>query len=572
MTSWDDGPDEIIEEEIVEGLWYCPNCNTENAGANMRCGGCGQTREKVDFVYDENATAITDEAELAKAQEGPDWVCNYCSTSNLHHVKRCKQCGADFDGDFRQVQDVPLDDSGQKAEGQEPGPPPKSQTEKPKGCPCNCCSSFLLLFGLMILSSIASWLGIGVSTFEVIERKWTRTISIEASTVETSSAWEGSLPSDGREISRTNLVYRHKKVQVGTKPVPRYVKERRRVDQAFLKGFKVAHKSWKRVIEFEKQSYKKGRAWEGRLPFGAKEISRSREVYDYENIRRSRQVNSRVPYQVPAGYKRELVRVKNLGNGRFKKIYKKTRQYRTEYKNETKTEYYNDRKPIYRNKIKYKLAVWSKSRTLQTTGENENAPQWPEFTLAEKEREKRRKGTYRVRLDSPDGKTRYTHYASSDDEYGTYTLALTDNRPPLIESNEEQKKEAHPFDSVYRKLPRECTIEVEKIFHEPVFEMQPIYRNKIVFEFDKWQKVRTEKARGTDGQVPQWPEVSLAENERMGKRDERYAIKIKEQGGKTVYGYFTKNQSEYAKLKMGTLCRVRTMKSSLVVKKLEILD
>ncbi len=577
MAQWDDefgDNEEIIEEEIVEGVWFCPNCNTENAGSNMRCGGCGQTRENVEFVYDPEAEKITDEAELAEAAKGPDWVCNFCGTSNKNEEKRCKQCGADFDGEFRQVNDVPLEDTNIKKEDAQGVAAAREdadavaryeeneeKAEKSKGCPCSCCSTFLFAF----IALFIGWL-LPEPTYLVTARQWQRTVSVERSSIETAAAWEGEVPRDGREISRSNIVYRHKKVQVGTKPVPRFVKERKEVSKQFLQGFTVAHRSWSRTIKLEKRSYKKGSAWEGRLPSGAQELSRNREVYDHENFRRSRQVSRRVPHRVPDGYTRELVRVKNLGNGRFKKIYKKKRKYRTEYRSETKTEYYNERKPIYRDKIRYKLTIWSHSRTLETTGDYEQSPIWPTTNLHFDEREKRRIGVYRVRLDSSDKKTRYTHYAASAEEYGSYHHGLTDSR---IENAEGV---SHPFDYIYSKLPSMQTVEVEKIFDEPVYEMQPIYRNRIVFEFDKWTKVRTEETKGSDGEVPMWPEVNLAANERRAKRAEKYSIKLTSDDGEIKYGYFTDSQSEYAKLKMGTKCRLKKMKSAQTIKELEIIE
>ena len=630
MTPWDDDNEEIYEEEIVEGIWFCPNCNTENAGANMRCGGCGQTREEVDFVYDPQAKAITDEEELKKAQQGPDWVCNYCSTSNLHGVKRCKQCGADFDGEFRQIEDEPIAKGVKKAEG---GPSAasreidKSATEvrqdalataagSKKGCPCSCCSIFFSLFALLIFSSIANWLGIGRTTYLVTERQWSRTVSIEQSSIETAAAWEGEVPKDGREISRSSLVYRHKKVQVGTKPVPRFVKERRQVSREFLQGFFVAHKSWQRKIQLQKRSYKKESAWEGRVPSGVRVISQSREVYEYERIRRSRQVTERVPYKVADGYTRELVRVKNLGNGRFKKIYRKKKRYRTKYRDERRTEYYTDKKPIYKTKYRYEREIWSRGRTVETTGEQEQLPTWPTLNLSADEREAKREQSLRVRLDSPDKKTRYTHYCSSEAEYLSLTDGMKDVRPLPGGSGSGdtstdtddggsgdndggsgdtstdtddggsgdndggsgdngspvEAEEPHPFDAIYEGLPGERTVEVEKIFQEPVYEMQPLYRNRIVFEYDKWTKARKKKATGNTDAIPEWPELDLQENERQGTRYELYTIRFKDddEGRKVVY--LTKNQNEYAKLKPGTKWYAKKMKSPNEIEAIEWRD
>ena len=69
-----------VIEEIVEGFWDCPNCNAKNRGAQQQCEACGAIRsEDVKFYVDENAKVVTDEAELAKAKAGPDWICPFCN-------------------------------------------------------------------------------------------------------------------------------------------------------------------------------------------------------------------------------------------------------------------------------------------------------------------------------------------------------------------------------------------------------------------------------------------------------------------------------------------------------------
>ena len=69
-----------IIEEIVEGFWDCPNCNAKNRGSAQQCESCGAIRsENVKFYVDEDSKVINDEAELAKAEAGPDWVCPFCS-------------------------------------------------------------------------------------------------------------------------------------------------------------------------------------------------------------------------------------------------------------------------------------------------------------------------------------------------------------------------------------------------------------------------------------------------------------------------------------------------------------
>lgn len=83
-------------ESFYEGLWDCPNCETTSKGSEMTCSGCGTTRpEDVKFYLPEGAQALTEEADIAAAKAGPDWVCGYCDTSNASTASKCKQCAAE---------------------------------------------------------------------------------------------------------------------------------------------------------------------------------------------------------------------------------------------------------------------------------------------------------------------------------------------------------------------------------------------------------------------------------------------------------------------------------------------
>ncbi|MGH9900785.1 MAG: hypothetical protein ACRD68_02995, partial [Pyrinomonadaceae bacterium] len=63
-----------------------------NRGRDLKCQKCSATREAdVEFIYDENAPEVTDEAELRVANAGPDWVCETCGTSNPAPHAFCRQ-------------------------------------------------------------------------------------------------------------------------------------------------------------------------------------------------------------------------------------------------------------------------------------------------------------------------------------------------------------------------------------------------------------------------------------------------------------------------------------------------
>ena len=85
---------------IREGAWDCPHCGRKrNRGPDKFCGGCGAPRgEEVRFYLPDDAREVTDAAELARAQAGPDWICPYCEGDNPAGNAFCSGCGAPRDG------------------------------------------------------------------------------------------------------------------------------------------------------------------------------------------------------------------------------------------------------------------------------------------------------------------------------------------------------------------------------------------------------------------------------------------------------------------------------------------
>src|SRR2546423_11535421 len=80
---------------IREGKWKCPGCDAIVRGALPACSSCGRTRDDhVAFCLDEDAPAVEDAAQLARAAEGADWICNACDNACLAHMMACPSCGA----------------------------------------------------------------------------------------------------------------------------------------------------------------------------------------------------------------------------------------------------------------------------------------------------------------------------------------------------------------------------------------------------------------------------------------------------------------------------------------------
>ncbi len=329
------GGEEIYEEVVREGKWVCPNCGSENPGSSMKCPGCGQTREEVDFIYDEEGRTVTDEDELREALDGPDWICAYCDTSNRHSDQVCSQCGAPRDGRSRKVEEIPVESEGDGSrDGDEGGWGLRG----------------LLVFGgaglaiLLILGWLFGGTRARLATVEKV--RWSRALGVER---------------------------------------------------------------YERVTE---------KAWRDDVPAGATIISSRREIYGYTKVRTgTKTVTRKVPVKVKEGYRRVKVKVVNLGNGRFKEIYKRKPIYKTVYEERKEEVPVYERRPIYKDKVTYSIMKWVEKRRLEKSGEAPSEPSWPEFAPSSSdERAGRKYEKYVFELKGDDG-ARYEYVSTSYDDY-----------------------------------------------------------------------------------------------------------------------------------------------------------
>lgn len=59
----------------------------------------------------------------------------------------------------------------------------------------------------------------------------------------------------------------------------------------------------------------------------------------------------------------------------------------------------------------------------------------------------------------------------------------------------------------------------------PVYRSDPVYATKYYYDIERWKYDRTETSSGVDGE-PYWPEVSLSDKEREGKKHQKYFVKV----------------------------------------------
>ncbi len=88
------------DDWIEENIWECNSCNQENLGRYMKCQRCGSPKE-----FDEQdkpitsiaANPVTDAQQLADANAGVNWQCEYCMCQVRNSKGECQNCAAKRD-------------------------------------------------------------------------------------------------------------------------------------------------------------------------------------------------------------------------------------------------------------------------------------------------------------------------------------------------------------------------------------------------------------------------------------------------------------------------------------------
>jgi ribosomal protein L40E len=202
---------------VREGKWRCPYCSVVNRGAEMACAGCGATRDKdVAFFLEDDAPEVADEALLARARAGADWLCAFCGASNAPAADHCRTCGAEKGtAPSRPVREVAL-----------PSPPPFPLPPLRAASVPPSRSRAWAVVAAVLLVLVA---GLAVATYFALRRtnetltvsgfEWERRVSVESWRMVREQAWEGSLPSGARVVSRRQEVHHTDHERVGTRRV-----------------------------------------------------------------------------------------------------------------------------------------------------------------------------------------------------------------------------------------------------------------------------------------------------------------------------------------------------------------
>jgi hypothetical protein len=186
---------------VREARWDCQYCGAKgNLGRHKSCRNCGRSRPAGTKFYLPNEEAVVDDqALLAEAAKGPDWVCSFCGTSNGIERDTCRACGAPREADSHQqaVTDYGVGQApttGDMTVG-EATPARKEATpaagNRTKIVLIGVAAFVVLCIGLAFVIFRGRAAGASVSGFE-----WQRTVAVEAFQTVEEEDW--TVPEGGR--------------------------------------------------------------------------------------------------------------------------------------------------------------------------------------------------------------------------------------------------------------------------------------------------------------------------------------------------------------------------------------
>ena len=207
---------------VYVGRWDCDYCgNIGNLGGHLHCSQCGSSLpDDVVFYMPRGLdTEVTDEAELAIAKEGANWVCTFCSNSNRNSYKACVSCGvlkgtSEKKLKVREFSKNAVPRSSQPAQKLATKEAPKS-----KGIFGKIIVFITILgFSYFGLSQISTTIEVPVTGIE-----WERSIETEEFKLVTEESWD--LPKGGKTIKSFEAIHHYDSRVVGYQTKSRTVQE-----------------------------------------------------------------------------------------------------------------------------------------------------------------------------------------------------------------------------------------------------------------------------------------------------------------------------------------------------------
>jgi hypothetical protein len=178
-----------------------------NRGPDKYCGGCGAPRgADVRMYLPDDAREVTETAEMARAQAGPDWTCAFCGGDNPGANTFCCGCGAGAKAGRSRLQAAASPPSAP------PPPAPKSGSKLGIGC------LIATMAALLVAVAALYWFCRPRATVLTADAfHWERTVQMQQLRTFTEQAWEGEVPQGARVLRQERAVHHHDKVQTGTR-------------------------------------------------------------------------------------------------------------------------------------------------------------------------------------------------------------------------------------------------------------------------------------------------------------------------------------------------------------------
>lgn len=221
---------------VREGRWDCQYCATTGIlGRHKVCPNCAKSRpEGTKFYLPEDEQVVDSTTLKEQASLGPDWICEFCSSSNPSNLEVCRHCNAPREGGGPQqaVKEYALGAAPRSGDMTLPDPHEKYRAARP---PAKKERPRWLLPAIGVFILVICLLG-GLALFRsdavdvtVDEISWERSVVVEQLQTITEEDWE--LPEGGRIISQQEEIHHYDQVVVGYQTKERQVSERVQVGE-----------------------------------------------------------------------------------------------------------------------------------------------------------------------------------------------------------------------------------------------------------------------------------------------------------------------------------------------------
>lgn len=378
---------------IREGRWDCTYCSTSGIlGRQTTCPNCSRTRpEGTKFYLPENAPVVSNTTLLEQAKAGPDWICNFCASSNSASESSCNSCGHSREGDShtQKVIDYDLGQEprhGDNYSGSEEDSRPDSNQQDGEGEEVTSNAFENTKENLLAIFS-------NVKNFDWYEN-WYWPVGLISTLLFVMLLW-GFFHTRTVDLTVTGV-------------------------------------QWERTIPVEVYKTFEDQGWS--VPPGGREQSSRQKIHHYDQVfdhyeTKTRQVSERVK----VGTRTYTCGSRDLGNGFFEDIECEEDIYETRYHTETYQEAVTRDEPRYQTWYTYEIERWVHARTEKSSGNNHEV-YWPEYELAKNERVGYKTESYVV------------YFVDSEAE--TYSKAMSYNEWTTFKKNSQYQAEVNAFGQI----------------------------------------------------------------------------------------------------------------------------